>query len=150
MRVKFRVFGLPKTAGSKKSFATKHGKVVTVDSSGKAGDNWRIQVQAAAQAVYDGPLLDGPLAASMCFYFHRPKSHYRTGKNAHLLKDSAPVYHTQKPDVIKLARAVEDALAGIVILDDKLIVKYNRLVKRYVCRYKKREGVDVVITKINM
>ena len=56
--------------------------------------------------------------------FTRPKSHYRTGRYADLLKDSAPVYMTSTPDADKCVRLVGDALviAG-VIADDNLIAE---------------------------
>jgi crossover junction endodeoxyribonuclease RusA len=51
----------------------------------------------------------------------RPRSHYRTGKLSHELRADAPVLHTGKPDAIKMARAVEDALTGILWNDDAQI-----------------------------
>ena len=68
----------------------------------------------------------------MVFTFVRPKSHYRTGRNAHLLRDDAPTRPATIPDLSKLARSTEDALkdAG-VIRDDSLIVEYRRLAKVY-------------------
>jgi crossover junction endodeoxyribonuclease RusA len=55
------------------------------------------------------------------FVFPRPRSHYRTGKNQHLLRDSAPIWHATKPDVDKLCRAVFDSLSGVLIQDDSQI-----------------------------
>ena len=52
------------------------------------------------------------------FYFTRPKSHYRTGRNSHILKDTAPAEHIQTPDVDKLIRLVSDALTIAGVLDD--------------------------------
>jgi len=52
----------------------------------------------------------------------RPDSHYRQGKFAGLLRDDAPLKPTGKPDVLKLARAIEDALTGAVYKDDSQIV----------------------------
>ncbi len=71
----------------------------------------------------------------MVFTFARPKSHYRSGKNAHLLRDdapSAPANHSG-PDLSKLARSTEDALtdAGVWV-DDGLVTEYARLAKVYV------------------
>ena len=76
--------------------------------------------------------MSGPLAVDMIFTLARPKSHYRTGRNAHLLRDSAPARPTGAPDLSKLARATEDALteAG-VWKDDAAVVEYRRLAKVY-------------------
>lgn len=60
----------------------------------------------------------GPLDLHVAFFFPRPQSHYRTGKNAHELKPSAPSWHTSKPDADKLLRAIGDSLTGVVARDD--------------------------------
>lgn len=58
---------------------------------------------------------DGPVKVTMHFVCKRPKSHYRTGRYAHLLKDSAPLWKATSPDLSKLIRSTEDALttAGV-------------------------------------
>lgn len=69
--------------------------------------------------------LRGPLQLAAAFSFRRPKSHYRTGRNAHLLRDSAPLFPTGKPDLSKLVRAVEDGLTDAgVWADDAQVVDY--------------------------
>ena len=51
----------------------------------------------------------------------RPKGHYRTGKNALILRKNAPEHPTTKPDATKLLRSTEDALTGILWKDDAQI-----------------------------
>lgn len=63
-----------------------------------------------------------PLHLELQFYFTRPKSHYKTGNNAHLLKDNPAVYHTSRPDVDNLSKFVMDALNKIYWKDDSYIV----------------------------
>jgi Holliday junction resolvase RusA-like endonuclease len=125
----FEVFGTPQPAGSKRAFnwRARDGRSGTsiVDANPKAKD-WKLQVAAAAGAAYQGELLEGPLAIEFVFELPRPKGHF--GKRGLLV--SAPICPTGKPDVLKLARAVEDALSGIVYRDDSQIVD-ERLVKRY-------------------
>ena len=70
-------------------------------------------------------VLSGPVYVICTFRFSRPRSHYRTGKNAHLLRPSSPHYKTSKPDTDKLQRAVGDALTGVAIKDDSQIVKWG-------------------------
>lgn len=63
-----------------------------------------------------------PLQLDLRFYFSRPKSHYKTGKNAHLLKDNPPEYHTSRPDIDNLSKFVMDALNKVYWKDDSYIV----------------------------
>ena len=67
----------------------------------------------------------------MTFFFARPRSHYRTGRNAHLLRDDAPIAPTSAPDLSKLIRSTEDALGDAgAIVNDARIVDHNAR-KRY-------------------
>ena len=123
--LRFTVYGKPKPGGSKRSF--RHPQtgqiIVTEDSDNK---NWRSQVaQAGALRMsYDGvrDLLTGPLHVTFTFVRPRPASHYGSGRNAGTVKQSAPAFPTTRPDVLKLARAAEDALTGQVWRDDAQIV----------------------------
>jgi Holliday junction resolvase RusA-like endonuclease len=103
-----------------------------VESSAKVKP-WRQDVKhAALEALPDGwTLLDGPLVVSMLFTFARPKSHYRTGRWAPLLRETAPVRPSGVPDLSKLVRSTEDALTGVVWVDDARVVGYVRLGKWY-------------------
>jgi len=65
---------------------------------------------------------DEPLYVKFTFCFSRPKNHYKTGKNAHILKDNAPKWRTSTPDVDNLEKFVGDALNGIFWKDDSKIV----------------------------
>jgi Holliday junction resolvase RusA-like endonuclease len=121
MKYQFTFFapGIPKPAGSKTSFPhSKTGRMVTLDSSGAAGKNWRQTVQVFAKETWEGPPLECPIITEMRFVMPRPKSHYRTGKYAGELRADAPTWHTKKPDKTKLERSVEDALTGIIWKDD--------------------------------
>jgi len=87
---------------------------------------WRQAVAAEAMVAMSKaniPITLQPVELQLEFCFPRPKHHWRTGRYANLLKDSAPYYHTSKPDLDKLARAVADALTGVVYRDDSQIAK---------------------------
>ena len=133
-----RVFGTAGTAGSKTSgvayrtgadgrsvpVTKADGRIVTFtnDSSGPKGKAWRSLVaDAGAEAIAGFPLYDGPLYVEMTFLRPRGLGHYGTGRNAGVLRDSAPAYPSVRPDVLKHARAVEDALSGVVWRDDARI-----------------------------
>jgi Holliday junction resolvase RusA-like endonuclease len=130
--VSFVVYGEAKTAGSKKAFKHPHTeRIIVTDDTGKAGKQWRSDVKIAAiQAMAGRPPLASALQVRFAFYRHRPKSHFGTGGRAHVLKPSAPHHPTTRPDLLKTARAIEDAMTGIVYMDDSLIV-VEELTKRY-------------------
>ena len=58
---------------------------------------------------------------TLTFRMPRPKSHYWTGRRAHELRPDAPTWHTSRPDVDKLTRAVLDALSGVWWVDDSQV-----------------------------
>jgi Holliday junction resolvase RusA-like endonuclease len=135
MDIAFEVVGTPKPAGSKRAMPIYRGtgegreftgKAAVVDSSGQAGKDWRTDVAYAARAAMGNrPPMHGPLGMSVVFKFNRPKWHYRTGKYAGELREAAPEHHTQAPDTTKLVRGLEDAMTGIVAVDDCLFVEQH-------------------------
>ena len=124
-RITFEILGRAEPSGSKRAFVVPGtGRASVVDANPRA-KSWKQEVRHAASQAYDAErhgLLDGALRVSFVFAMTRPKSHFRTGKNAHLLRDAAPVFPVGKPDLLKLARAVEDALTGVIYRDDAQIV----------------------------
>jgi len=115
--IRFRVLGTPRAQGSKRHVG--HGIMVEMS---KDLPVWRQDVARAAQEAAGGITVQGPLAVYATFYFSRPKAHYGSGKNAHLLKRGAPLWKTTYPDADKLLRALFDALtASGVIRDDAQI-----------------------------
>lgn len=132
------VWGTPAPQGSKKAYGWRSkdtGKIRTrvVEQLDESIKIWRSYVvDAARQAMNGRQPLQGPLAATIVFTFKRPKSHYRTGRNAHLLRDGAPAAPAGAPDLSKLLRSTEDALTDAgVWADDALVVEYDRAAKVY-------------------
>lgn len=118
----------------------------TVDDnfSGKKHKAYRSDVKGAALEVFgDRPLLDVLLVAYFTFYLKRPKGHYGSGRNAGVLKDSAPAAPGVRPDVLKLARAAEDALTNVVYRDDALII--DEVISKRYAEYGEPERVIVRI-----
>lgn len=128
MAIAFTVTGTPEPGGSKKAYVVNE-RAVVVDANPRV-KGWRDQVASAALQVRPADLLRGPLAVEFTFFVPRPKGHYGTGKNAGVVKDSAPRYPAARPDVLKLARGTEDALTDVLWADDALIVE-ERLMKLY-------------------
>ena len=108
-----RVNGIPAPQGSKRHVG--NGRMI---ESSKAVGPWREAVRAETQRIMISPLT-GPVRVDVAFILPRPKGHYRTGRNAHLLRDAAPARPCGTPDLDKLVRAVLDGLtAGGAWKDD--------------------------------
>lgn len=128
--VRFQVIGKPAPAGSKRAFVNRGtGRAQVVDASARTKP-WQALVQATALDAVNGEMpLEGPVEARFTFYERRPKSHFNSKGELNALGQRTP-YPAKKPDVLKLARAVEDALTGVVYRDDSQIVK-EELMKVY-------------------
>lgn len=113
--------GTPGPQGSK----TKNAAGAMYESSAKVKP-WREAVKSAAldALAYDGAwkAIGEAVRLEIVFTLRRPKSHFGTGRNAGVVKASAPQYPTGKPDLDKLVRSTQDALkdAG-VLLDDSVV-----------------------------
>ena len=89
---------------------------------------WRDLVSAVAFQSMPGDPISTPVGVAVHFLFPRPASHYRTGKNAHLLRTGAPDRPTTRSvgDTDKLCSAILDSLAvtsgGGVLVDDSQVV----------------------------
>jgi crossover junction endodeoxyribonuclease RusA len=125
--VQFFVSGTPRAQGSKRHV----GRGIMVEMSKDLGP-WRQAIAAAAaEQRVDGSQFVVPVQVQFVFWFKRPQSHLRTGKNAGQVKLSAPKWQSSAPDVDKLCRAVGDALSmSGLVLDDRLIARIHAE-KRY-------------------
>ncbi len=121
--LKMVVRGTPVPQGSKRAFVNKRtSKAVVVESAGARHRTYRGDIREEAESRWPWDPTDQPMVIRIVFRFRRPQSHFRTGKNAHLLRDSAPFRHTQRPDADKLLRSVLDALTGVVFVDDSQVI----------------------------
>lgn len=140
MRIaKFIVPGRAQTKGSWKSI---NGRLVPDNKKSKPYEK-AVAAAAFDAYCYEGsprPLLQGGVVVKIVCYFRRPKSHYRTGRYAHLLKDTSPRMHVYKPDCDKLARNILDAMTGVVYRDDSQVVgvKVSKV-------YDDRERTEVMV-----
>lgn len=109
------MYGKPAPQGSKRAFGS---RLVEVSKHVKP---WRAAILKAAQQHPMDPI-SGELSIRITFLMPRPLNHYGTGKNKTILKQSAPYWHSQAPDVDKLARSTLDGLTQAeVIADDKYV-----------------------------
>jgi len=142
--VSFTVPGIPAKQGDKQ-INRKTGHMYEKNPGLGA---WRAQVIEVAQAALGGqaPAIR-PCSAELIFFFRRPVSHYRTGRNHLVLRDAAPHFHAQTPDIDKLTRAALDALTfANVWVDDK---QAHRLVisREWTDRFNGHPGMWVMITE---
>ena len=144
--IRFTVYGQPQSAGSKRAFVpinkktgqpfrrkNGNGVVVSVVDDNSKSRWWKQLVALAAQEHRPPAPLEGPIALTLTFVRVRPGGHFNKGKktagtlNGEGQSKPSPI---AKPDVLKLARAVEDALTGIMWHDDAQICD-ERIVKRW-------------------
>ena len=128
--IAFTVIGQAQPAGTKRSFPFRRDGgtlgVRVTDANPKAA-GWKREVALAAREVATGTaLLAGPLVLEATFFRPRPKAHL----GARGLRPSAPARPITSPDLLKTARALEDALKGVVYRDDAAIVE-EHLSKHY-------------------
>lgn len=152
--VTITVYGTPAPQGSKRAFAVRGkggvptGRVAVIESSHDRVKSWRQAVidEVRADLTLDGPL-DGPLELNITFWLARPKSHYRTGRNAHLLRESAPHHPAKPPDLSKLVRASEDALTACGLWADDAQVIICNADKQW-CRRGQPPGAVITVREV--
>lgn len=132
------VHGTPAPQGSKRGFVVGN-RAVVVDDNKPVLRTWRQDVRDATEkALADRypyvSMWDGAVGVEIQFLFARPKGHYRTGKNAHILRETAPLHPAVRPDIDKTTRAVLDALKSAGALKDDSRVTDLHAVKRYARR----------------
>jgi len=126
MEYTFFVAGRPSPGGSKSGypFQDNEGRLrVRMAPASKYTKQWMQTVAATARNEYTGPCFAQPIILEFKFTLARPKKHYRTGKFSEELRADAPDWHETMPDLTKLIRSTEDALKGIVFVDDALVVQ---------------------------
>ena len=105
--IEFTVPGLPQPKGSMKALTTR-----VVVSNNPALKPWTLSAQwLAKEAMMNRDRFWGAVAVDVVAVFERPKTLPK--------RITAKI---TKPDVDKLARAVLDAMTGIVFLDDAQVV----------------------------
>ena len=127
--IRFFAPGEPKGQPRPRAFAFK-GRARVYDPGTAEGFKSAI---AAAAEEWQGRLLPGPFSVSIELFFPRPKGHFGSKGN---LKPSAPIYHTGKPDLDNVAKAILDALSeksGIGLWKDDNAVVHLSITKRWAC-----------------
>jgi len=87
---------------------------------------------------------DEPLEVTIFLYYARPKNHYRTGRNARKLKDSAPYWKITTPDRDNADKIILDALKGMFWKDDSRVCA-GPVIKQY----SEIPRTEIYINKLN-
>lgn len=98
----------------------RRGKITNVyTDQKKQADEWLYKAKNQIGVMIEKNM---PIHLNAEFIFSRPKSHLGTGRNAGILKKSAPKYHTIKPDIDNLVKFALDVLNKHAFHDDSQVV----------------------------
>lgn len=144
--VAFFVKGKPEPAGSKRAVTIPGHRFTQVVDANKNAPRWKKTVAGVAEyEMLDGGhrIIQGPCCCKMEFVVARPKGHWLTGGGLSAEGQRKP-FPISPPDALKLARAVEDAMTGVVYVDDAMIV-HEVIDKRYQKTRDEQVGVQVYV-----
>lgn len=102
------VKGIPKPQPRPRACA-RNGKAFIYNAETPAMRDWKYCIDEA-MSRHGHKKLEGAFAVSLEFFMPRPRSHYRTGRFSHVLKDDAPMEHLVKGDVDNLTKTVLDQM----------------------------------------
>ena len=118
MSIRLIIPGTP-IAKARPRFFTKQGRV----------RSYNIQQTEEGKVLYElnrqftGPPISSAVEVDMKFFFRRPKYHWGSGRNANKLKPAAPLLCVNNKDVDNLIKFYLDCMNGLVLEDDKQVVK---------------------------
>lgn len=117
VRARFFVQGEPKAQPRPKARRVKNFVQIYTPTTAK---EWKQAIVKACLQNAPKCVLTSPIRLSIVFYMPRPKSDFKSNGQ---LKSNAQTYHTKKPDIDNLAKAVMDAISdsGVIWHDDKQV-----------------------------
>lgn len=143
------VVGIPKGEPKTKStvFTPQPGKPMSRIYTPNTAAVWRAQVSEAAVKARPSEPFIGPVRVDWTARFPRPGDHYRTGKHAGELRESAPWLHRGLPDRDNVDKTILDALqeAGYFRNDSQAAI--GLLVKRW-CRPGELAGCTITVAPL--
>jgi Holliday junction resolvase RusA-like endonuclease len=136
------VEGTPQPQGSSRAFMHKGRPVIT--SANPKLRPWRARLDTSfAARVGDRSPMIGPVSVTMTFRMPRPKSHTGASGLTPSARGAAP---DTRPDVDKLARAVNDALTTAGVLYDDSQITRIIAAKRYADPHE-APGVTIAVSQ---
>lgn len=113
--------GQPQALKRHRTYQNKVGNKFITRRVDPSEDDKEIMLWKCIAANKPDKPIEGPISLIVTFYMRRPKNHYGTGKNAGILKESAPRPVSIRPDLDNLIKFVCDALNGVYFKDDSQI-----------------------------
>ena len=147
--ITFFVYGVPIAQPRVK--ACIRGKHAGVYDPGTANE-WKNNVMSCGTTAAYRPdnatkfeIITGPILLVLHFFLPRPKHHFRSNGE---LKLTAPKWHTSKPDLDNLVKAVKDAITqiGVIWADDSQVCA--TVTEKIYADEKHQAGVRVTIEKL--
>jgi len=136
MTISFFVEGLPKAQPRPKAYVRgKHAGVYDP----KTANSWKERIHWASKECRPAQPWTGPIELAACFVMPRPKAHHDSkGK----VKPGAGTWHTFRPDLDNLEKAVMDVLTqeGFWVDDSQVCYKISGKI------YGNPPGVKIKIT----
>lgn len=128
--INFFVPGIPKAQPRPRAFAKQvaPGKWAARAYDSGTAEGWKSSIATEAKSLIPESPLDGAIALRVTFYMPRPHSHY---KRKGTLRDTAPHFHTSRPDADNLGKAVKDCLTGLGFWKDDAQICDEQFVKQY-------------------
>ncbi len=127
------------------------GKHAGVYDPGTANE-WKNNVMSCGTTAAYRPdsatkfeIMTGPVGLTLHFFLPRPKHHSRSNGE---LKPTAPSWHTSKPDLDNLVKAVKDAITqiGVIWADDSQVCA--TVTEKIYADEKNKVGVRITIEKL--
>lgn len=138
MKIKAYARGVPKAQPRPR--ARRAGKHVHVYNPSSANE-WKKTVKLAF-SKYKGICLEDPIKITIRYYLKRPKSLMRKKDPANI------IFHTRKPDIDNLNKAVMDSLTNIGIWKDDSQVCIIQASKHFSDKEEKLLGAIIIIEEV--
>ena len=135
--IEFTLKGKPKAL--KRHRSTRTGRMY--DPSAKDKKQMWLQI---AKYKPKRPLA-GDIMLKVIFFMPRPKTHYRTGKFKHILKDDMPEYHSFTPDLDNLVKMLCDTIQG----KDRMIVDDSQICMLQAEKVYGKPRTEIIIEEIS-
>ena len=121
--ISFLIPGDPVAKNRPRFFARKAGtKIHTGVYKDQEDQEGYFKQMISKQLPVDFEIYNGPIILEITCNLARPKSHFGTGRNAELLKKSAPIFPQNPKDWDNYGKFVSDCLNKIIYQDDRQVI----------------------------